>query len=150
LRNEINNEIKHRQESYQNNLFDGENANKIFCKYIKALRKDSTGIPPLRLKNQLITDAQEKADALNNQFYSVFTDEDLFEIPENTDTKVSSHIPLITFSVTGIEHQLNLLNTHKSSGPDCIPAFVLHHCATEIAPILTVIFSQSLNTGQIG
>jgi len=98
---------------------------------------------------QLITDAQEKADALNNQFYSVFTDEDLMEIPESADTKVTSNILLITFSVTGIEHQLNLLNTHKSSGPDCIPAFVLHHCATEIAPILTVIFSQSLNTGLI-
>jgi len=127
LRNVINNEIKHRQESYQNNLFDGENAKKKFWKYIKTLRKDSTGIPPLRLKNQLITDAQEKADALNDQFYSVFTDEDLSEkIPESTDTEVSSHIPLISFSVTGIEHQLNLLNTHKSSGPDCIPAFVLH------------------------
>ena len=71
------------------------------------------------------------------------------EIPKTADTKVTSNIPLITFSVTGIEHQLNLLNTHKSSGPDCIPAFVLHHCATEIAPILTVIFSQSLNTGLI-
>ena len=30
LRNKINSEIKHRHEAYQNNLFDGENANKIF------------------------------------------------------------------------------------------------------------------------
>ena len=97
LRNEINNDIKHRQESYQNNLFDGENANKNFRKYIKTLHKDNTGIPPLRLENQLITDAQEKADALNNQFYSVITDEDLAEIPKSADTKVTSNIPLITF-----------------------------------------------------
>jgi len=40
-------------------------------------------------------------------------------------------------------------NTQKASGPDYIPAFVLYHCATEIAPILTVIFSQSLNTVEI-
>ena len=86
---------------------------------------------------------------MNNQFYSIFTDEDLSDIPESTDNKVSSTIPLITFSVEGIEHQLNLLNTQKASGPDYIPAFVLYHCATEIAPILTVIFSQSLNTGEI-
>jgi len=59
---------------------------------------------------------------------------------------VSSTIPLITFSV---EHQLNLLNTQKASGPDYILAFVLYHCATEIALILTVIFSQSLNTAEI-
>ena len=38
---------------------------------------------------------------------------------------------------------------HKASGPDCIPAYVLHHCATEIAPILTVIFTQSLDTGEV-
>ena len=62
---------------------------------------------------------------------------------------MTSNIPLIIFSVTGIENQLNLLNTHKSSGPDCIPAFVLRHCATKIASILTVFFSQSLNTGQM-
>jgi len=106
LRNLINSEIQYRQEAYQNNLFDGENANKNFWKYIKTLR--NTGIPPLRLNYELITDAQEKADALNNQFYS---DEDLSDIPESTDNKVSSTIPLITFSVEGIEHQLNLLNT---------------------------------------
>ena len=149
LRNKINSEIKHRHEAYQNNLFDGENANKNFWKYIKTLRKDNTRIPPLRLNNQLITDAKEKADTLNNRFYSIFTDEDLSDIPECNDNKVSSNVPLITFSVIGIEHQLKSLNTQKASGPDCIPAYVLHHCATEIAPILTVIFSQSLNTGEV-
>ena len=49
LRNEINNEIKHGQESFQNNLFDVEKANKNFWKYITALRKDNTGISLLRL-----------------------------------------------------------------------------------------------------
>jgi len=123
--------------------------NKNVWKYIKTLCKDDTGIPPLRLNNELITSAQEKADALNNQFYSIFTDEDLSDIPEGTDNKVSSTVPLIKFSVEGIEHHLNLLNTQKVSGPDYIPAFVLYHCATEISPILTVVFSQSLNTGEI-
>ena len=61
----------------------------------------------------------------------------------SNDNKVSSNVPLVTFSVTDIEHQLKLLNTQNASGPDCIPANVLHHCATEIAPILTAIFTQS-------
>jgi len=149
LRNEINNEIKCRHEAYQNNLFNGENANKNFWKYIKALRKDPTGNPPFRLQNQLVTDAKEKADALNNQFYSVFTDEDLSDIPECNDDKMNPNVPLITFSEDGIKHQLSTLDTQKAPGPDCIPAYVLHHCAAEIAPILTVIFSQSLNTGEV-
>jgi len=53
------------------------------------------------------------------------------------------------FSVNDIENQLKLLNTHKVSGPDCIPAHVLHHCATEIAPLLTVIFTQSLDPEEV-
>ena len=93
---------------------------KNFWKHIKTLRKLKIN-PHLRLNNELIT---EKADALNNQFYSIFTDKNLSDIPESTDNKVSSTIPLITFSV---EHQLNLLNTQKASGPDYILAFVLYH-----------------------
>jgi len=45
-------EIKHNCETYQNNLFNGKNANENFWKCIKTLHKDSTGIPPLRLNCQ--------------------------------------------------------------------------------------------------
>ena len=34
--------------------------------------------------------------ALNNQFYSVFTGEDLAKMPESADTKVISNVPLET------------------------------------------------------
>ena len=43
---------------------------RFFWKYNKTLRKDNT---PLRLNNQLITNAKEKTDTLNNQFYLIFT-----------------------------------------------------------------------------
>jgi len=65
--------------------------------YIKTLHKDSTGIPPVRLNNQLVTDAREKADTLNNQFYSAFTDEDLSALPKCNDGEVSSNKSLIMF-----------------------------------------------------
>jgi len=37
----------------------------------------------------------------------------------------------------------------KASGPDHVPSSVLKHCAHEIAPILEVIFKQSLNSGNL-
>ena len=40
-------------------------------------------------------------------------------------------------------------STQKAPGPDNIPAWVLKHCATEIAPILSRLFSESLHTGHI-
>ena len=40
---------------------------------------------------------------------------------------------------------LSTLDSSKSCGPDNIPARILKYCCDEIAPILTVIFTQSLN-----
>ena len=41
------------------------------------------------------------------------------------------------------------LTVVKSCGPDNIPARILKFCCEEIAPILTVIFTQSLNLGDL-
>jgi len=54
---------------------------KRFCKYIKSLLKDHIGIPPLVTNEITITKSKDKAETLNQQFYSVFTDEDLLSVP---------------------------------------------------------------------
>jgi len=58
-------------------------------------------------------------------------------------------MPPISLSTAGIESLLSNLNTMKAPGPDHIPSYVLKHCAHEIAPILHVIFKQSLNCGYL-
>ena len=58
-------------------------------------------------------------------------------------------MPPISISTAGIQELLREVDTKKAPGPDNIPAWVLKHCATEIAPILSRLFSQSLNTGHI-
>ena len=50
---------------------------KHFWKYIKSLRKDHVEVPTLINNGKVITDSLEKAEALNNKFYSVFTDKHL-------------------------------------------------------------------------
>ena len=62
---------------------------------------------------------------------------------------INDSVPPITFTVNGIQNQLSTLNVNKASGPDNIPGRILQICATEIVPILTVLFSQSLNTGEV-
>ena len=42
---------------------------------------------------------------------------------------------------------MNELNINKSPGPDKIPTRVLKCCATEIAPLLQLIFTQSMTSG---
>ena len=46
-----------------------------------------------------------------------------------------------------MQHQLSLIDTNKASGPDNVHPYILKNCANEIASILQVIFTQSLDTG---
>ena len=44
---------------------------------------------------------------------------------------------------------LNRLNPSKTTGPDKVPVRILKETANIITPILTKIYQQSINTGQI-
>ena len=50
--------------------------------YIKSTRSDNTGVAPLKKDGKLVTDTEEKANILNQQFQSVFTDETDDNIPD--------------------------------------------------------------------
>ena len=54
-----------------------------------------------------------------------------------------------TFSTDGILKLIKSLNVNKASDPDNISAKALTICAEEIAPILTVLFTQSFNSGEL-
>ena len=55
----------------------------------------------------------------------------------------------MSLSVDGVIMLLSTLDSSKSCSPDNIPARILKFCCDEIAPILTVIFTQSLNLGDL-
>ena len=142
--------IKHSHTNYQNRLFDNEgHASKNFWKYVKNLRKDRVGVSPLKVNGKVLDlDGAEKADALNNQFYSVFTNGDLTNLPL-ADLEPHTSMSDISFSIDGIVNLLQCLDVNKSPGPDGIPPVVLKTCALEFAPILQVIFTQSITTNSI-
>jgi hypothetical protein len=85
---------------------------------------------------------------LNSQFRSVFTVEDLGTLPQMPGTP---HDPIddIVINVPGIEKQLLNLDPGKASGPDGLPNRLLKFGAHELAPVLIVIFNQSLSSGTV-
>ena len=89
-----------------------------------------------------------KATVLNNKFQSVFTQEDTTDIP-NCNSTPHPIKPDIAVSCDGVQNLLETLDASKTSGPDNIPTRILKFCAKEIAPILTVIFIQSLTSRHI-
>ena len=59
-----------------------EGSTKPFWRYVKSLRRDNSGISPLKQDGRLHNDSKDKAEILNNQFKSVFTQPYASEIPE--------------------------------------------------------------------
>ena len=67
--------IRSSHRRHVNNILNTENP-KDFWRYIRYKRKDNTGVQSLKVDDKLYTDDQDKAEALSNQFESVFTHED--------------------------------------------------------------------------
>ena len=91
---------------------------KRFWTFIKHKKADHTGVAPLRVDGKLVTDAKEKATALNQQFQSVFTHETSFSEPSPEKTFPS--MSCINITVAGVEKILKDLKPGKAAGPDNI------------------------------
>ena len=135
---------------YHSRLFDKSFSgnHKQFWKYVQYLHKESFGIPTLLHNNKEFNTSEDKANVLNTYFQSVFTDEDLSNIP-TLETNTYPSVSSITFSTQGIETILANLDPNKSSGPDNLHPYILKHCAHVMAPILKIIFTQSMSSGSL-
>ena len=71
--------VRYVNERVLGELEDGNT--KPFYRYIKSLRMDNIGLPPLKSTNTLVTSALDKATILLNEFSNVFTHEDTTFIP---------------------------------------------------------------------
>jgi hypothetical protein len=122
---------------------------KRFWSFIKHRKKDYEGVAPLKHQGQTHIDPTEKANIMNQQFESVFTQ----EAPINPDLlpKQSVHPTMDDIDITepGVLKLLQQLKVHKAAGPDQIGPRVLKELASTIAPILTVIFKRSYETGEV-
>ena len=142
------------------NIFSFENDNpdpdcprknekaKKFWSFVKSLKKDASGINTLRENGILKTDTLDKANICNRQFQSAFTHESDDEIPSK-GTSPFTAMGEITVDPKGVIKLLNNLNIHKAPVPDGLSARVLKECSSEIAPVLTYIFNESLAQGAV-
>ena len=121
---------------------------KKFCLFVKSLKKDAFGITSLRENGISKTDTLDKANVCNKQFQSDFTRESDSEI-SCKGTSPFTPMGEITVDPKGVLKLLNGLNIHEAPGPDGLNARVLKECSSEIAPILTLIYNESLAQGTV-
>ena len=121
---------------------------KRFWSFIKFNRSDSGGISHLKSAGKKHTDPTEKANALNHQFQSVFTEETPVPPDLLPSTSPYETIPDVIITTTGIKKLLDNLKPRKAPGPDGITPRVLKELSSVIAPFLRDIFRKSYSTGR--
>ena len=94
------------------------------------------------------TDTLDKANICNRQFQSAFTRESDDEIPSK-GTSPFTPMGEITVDPNRVLKLLNNLKIHKAPGPDGLIARVLKKCSSEIAPILALIYNETLAQGTV-
>ncbi|XP_063545771.1 uncharacterized protein LOC134753763 [Cydia strobilella] len=124
---------------------------RAFWSLAKAIQGNfcTPSFPPLHTENDsLAHDAKDKADLLGKLFASNSTLDDGGNAPP-TIPRCESYMPDVRFKQSSVRKALLSLDTHKSSGPDGIPAVVLKMCAPELAPVLTRLFRLSYSSGVV-
>ncbi|KAL8558095.1 hypothetical protein ACOMHN_054283 [Nucella lapillus] len=81
LRSKVQREIRRAELSYIGKLFEPTlekttktPSTKRLWTYLKHKRTSSSGIPPLKENGRLVTDAKDKVELLNQQFFKAFSD----------------------------------------------------------------------------
>jgi hypothetical protein len=125
---------------------DKPSMGKRFWMYIKSRKKDTVPISILKdSEGNPVINNTGKVQILNQQYGSVFTDEDLSNTPNLGRRNIPSiDKPYITEKRVTL--LLKKLDTTKATGPDLIPTRILKKAADEITPFLTSIFNQSMTS----
>jgi hypothetical protein len=149
LRNECKYLISRTKISYETQLLENSiDVPKKFYAYINSKMKVREGIPSLITDvGEESTNDNEKASVLSDYFQSVFTEEPVDNFSVDQTYHTVNRLETIDIETEDVRRELLRLDSAKSAGPDGIPAKLLKDLCVEIAPILTLIFKQSFESG---
>ena len=121
---------------------------KVFWKYAQSRLKTRPSIPPLlRSDGSKATTAKERAEALNAFFASVFTKEDLTNLPTPPTYDITESLFTIEITPEKVYEKLRNLKPGKSAGHDKWHPYVLKELAEELSEPLSILFTKSLVEG---
>lgn len=123
---------------------------KVFYKYVNSRTKTRPVVTKLYKDDGKLTGSDEEtAEVLNKFFTSVFTDEDMNNIPDKPKREIGITVEDVEFTEYEVKHILQNLKPSKSPGPDGIHPFLLKECANELAAPLYWLFRKSLDESKV-
>ena len=99
-------------------------------------------------KNSLVFDDEKKANLLQKQFSSVYTNEPLDEIPL-IEKRTNKTVKDVNITAEMVKKKLKTLNINKSCGPDDIHPKLLFELADLICEPLSILLKLSLKSGKV-
>ena len=117
--------------------------------YLKNITKSHSLPSSLQLDSAVFEEDLDKANALNEYFYSAFS-QSTFVLPDTKDLpSVSDSLSDITVTIEDVYQALTSLQPNKASGPDSIGPRILKNCAASLATPLCHLFLLSLSSKTI-
>ena len=125
---------------------------KQFFGYLKKITKARDSVGPLRdHRNEIISDDKLMADCLNSFFSSVFTEEDLDNIPEAEsffDEESQETLDSINFTVKAVEEKLKNLKKDGAPGPNTHWPKILNAAHKELSYPLSLLFNKCMDSSE--
>jgi ribonucleases P/MRP protein subunit RPP40 len=130
-----------------------KNDSKSFYAYVRSKQRCRTRVGPLKDgSGNMIVNNKATADALNSYFASVFTVENLKQIPNPTsyfNYSNSEVLSMIEIDEKIVREKLDKINPGKSQGPDEINSKLLYELRIELVKPLTRLFQLSIESGEV-
>ena len=151
IRNEVTATTRRDRLNFERNISrEIKNNNKLFWRYVNSQRTSKANIPDLlRPDGSLATSDDEKAEILNKQFSSVFTDEDTLNVPTFEPLPFTSVLSTCNIQPATVKKKLLKLRTDKSCGLDGVHPLLLNRLADTMSHPLAIIYNTSLRTGRV-
>ena len=118
---------------------------KRFFQHVKSKLGSPEASISLKIGAKLLTDDFDIAEAFNDQFSSVFVQDD-GKIPQTVLPQINSQLDDWLFSRLNVKKMLHSLRPDSAPGPDGIPSLLLKRLAQNLSVPLTSIFQQSFDT----
>jgi hypothetical protein len=150
LEKKLKKSIRRAKRKQERELIKKDDRNgKRFTEYVKTKTKARTGIGPLRNQDGTTTDnSSEMANILNSFFTSVFTRENLTNIPTK-DCEANTILTDIVITQQKVEASIDRLKKDSAPGPDQIRPRLLKELKKQVSKPLSIIFRKSLDRGEV-
>ena len=151
-RNQVSRKIKNMKKLKENKIAKNIKTNpKAFYQYIasKTIKKESIS-DLVKDDGNLTSNDEEKCNVINNFFASVFTHEDMSNVPDFVCNKnIETSLETCFIETHEMESALLKLNPNKSPGPDNLHPHFLKNTAKSLSLPLTILFHKTLSEGSI-